>query len=474
MFFAPELRFLPILVLVLTGCAEPLVDSGESTEVHEETGPDTSSSIPETLSSLGADPIWESQDQGVATGLGFADFDGDGDADLVVAYGNDIRAGPVVIYENQDGVLDELPSWEGARNRFHGHLSTGDLDGDGWVDLAVSVFLGDGGWDDPGGVDIYLNRQGVLSAEPDWSASGFYSFSSTLGDVDLDGDLDLAVAVGEAYSHAPDRSRLYINDGSGNLGTEPVWTTESDRHSFDAAFMDINRDGYLDLAFANHGSAHTLYLGGSDGLSESPDWEADGSHFEGNTLDWGDVDGDGFLDLVISDNEQMKGDGRIRIYCGPELAQCWESEDVSAMQSAVSLEDLDGDGRLELVAGAWLGEGSPSDGWGHFVRVYDQGEEGLGTQPAWWSTPGDIVVEAFAWADLDGSDFVEQVVEGEGLVALPQRGRVLEVQGGVAGDGYISGPGTVWARYLEPRSRDLAVSDWNLENGNLLFAQQSP
>jgi hypothetical protein len=420
---------------------------------------------------LEEDPAWVSADLGVATGVGFADMDGDEDPDLVVAYGNDILPGPVVIYLNEDGRLATSPSWSSGRDRFHGHLSLGDLNGDGWTDLSVSVFLGDSGWDEPGGVDVYLNRAGSLESEPSWSASGFYSFSHTLGDVDLDGDLDLAVAVGEAYYHEPDRSLLFVNDGAGSMGETPLWQTEADRHSFDAAFVDINQDGYLDLAFANNGSPHTLYLGGSDGLSTSPDWEAEGASFEGNSLDWGDVDRDGVPDLVISDNEQLSGDGRVRVYCGLELEICWESEDASAMQSAVSLEDVDGDGFLELVAGAWRGQGSPAGSWGHFVRIYDGGPTGLQSEPYWWSAPNDVVVEAFAWADVDGSSWEEASVQGERLVRLPERGRVLEVEGGVAGDGYISGPGTVSARYLRPVARDLAVTDWNHDNGNLLFSR---
>ena len=161
----------------------------------------------------------------------------------------------------------------------------------------------------------------------------------------------------------------------------------------------------------------------------------------------------------------------MRVYCGVALDICWESEDPSAMQSAVSLEDVDGDGYLELVAGAWRGEGSPSGSWGHFVRIYDGDLTGLQGEPYWWSTPNDVVVEAFAWADVDGSSWEEASVKGEGLVRLPERGRVLEVEGGVAGDGYISGPGAVSARYLRPVARDLAVTDWNHDNGNLLFSR---
>ena len=128
------------------------------------------------------------------------------------------------------------------------------------------------------------------------------------------------------------------------------------------------------------------------------------------------------------------------------------------MQSAVSLRDVDLDGDLDAVAGSW---------WGA-VRVYEGDGAGLATGPAWSSVPGRIVVEAFAWSDLDGSHAESGLLSGEGLLALPDRGRTLWVEGGVAGDGYISGP-AFSAEYLRAGAEDLVVSDWEPGEGNWLF-----
>ena len=60
----------------------------------------------------------------------------------------------------------------------------------------------------------------------------------------------------------------------------------------------------------------------------------------------------------------------------------WTSGDATTYQSAVSLEDVDGDGFLEVVAGAW---------WGA-VRIYDNDGGTVESTPSWTSEMDDIVV----------------------------------------------------------------------------------
>src|SRR5512137_491079 len=93
-------------------------------------------------------PDWTSIANGHrATGLGLADINGDGWKDLVVANGNDMaRQNLVVYYNNGDGTFPLDPSWESADIDYHGHLACGDIDQDGDIDVAVSVYIGESGF----------------------------------------------------------------------------------------------------------------------------------------------------------------------------------------------------------------------------------------------------------------------------------------------------------------------------------------
>lgn len=410
---------------------------------------------------LSEDAGWVSSDRGVATGAALVDLDGDGRDELVVGYGNDIEPGPLVVYANEGGVLQPTPVWTSAEVGYHAHLAVGDVDGDGDPDVVVSRYLGAAGWGSPGGVDLYRNAGGVLEDRPAWRREGVSTFSCALGDVDRDGDLDLAIAAGEAYQGAPEQSLVLDNPGTGVFADAPLWASP-EGWALDAAFADLDGDGWLDLVLARLDAPHAVFAGdGGGGLSAEPTWSAPGEGFEGNTVDFGDVDGDGWLDLAISDNDQQGGRGTVRLYCGPALDVCWES-DGPEMWSAVSLEDVDGDGLPDLVAGTW---------WGA-VRAWTTGaalDAPLATVPAWQTRRDDLVLEALVWSDLDGSHDAWQRVEGSGLVPIPRGSAVRDLQGGVQGDGYLSGPGAVSAEVRLPAPRDLVLTDWTGTASNLAF-----
>ncbi len=410
------------------------------------------------------EPSWTSSDEGYATGGVWADIDGDGLEDLVVAYGNDMAQGPLAVHLTQpDGSLAAAADWSSAELAYHGHIAAGDVDGDGWTDIAVALFLGDGDFDEPGGAALYLNQQGFLPDQPSWeSEDRFFCFSVALGDIDNDGDLDLAAAAGEPYYHDPEPNRLFLNEGA--AFQEPAaWISGEARHSMDVVFFDADANGALDLAFANGSSPHTIYLNQGAGLqaelpAASPEWEASEGPWEGNTADFGDIDGDGWQDLVISDNNQLGGSGTVSLYSGPDFLRSWESADAGTYQSAVALQDLDADGDLDLAAGSW---------WGP-VRFY-RNQGGLEGEPS-AETGDSLVVEALLFHDLDGAATSEEIVQGDGpLLPLPRPCQVVETEpAGAVGDGYFSAASedALQVRCLHSSAPDLLVTDWTNNHGN--------
>ena len=354
----------------------------------------------DTWGGLDSAASWVSVSDGYATGGAFADIDGDGDPDLVVAHGNDMIPGHLVVYENSGGQLTEHPVWRNRDAAFYGHLDVGDINNDGWVDVVVSRFLGVDRFDSPGGIEVYLNQGGVLEEIPFWEQEGFFTFSVSFGDMDRDGWLDIAVAVGESYENEPDRARVFRNEDGRGFGEEPVWISPSLAYSFDVAWADFDQDGWLDLALARQQVGHVIYQNQEGVLANTAWWtaaESDGP-FEGNTLDVGDVNQDGYLDLVVSDNDQQGGAGAVRLWCGPTLTLCWSMPQPYA--SAVSLHDWDNDGDLDLAYG----------GWWSAVHVVEAESGMLNSTPSWRSAKNDIVVEALDWADVDGLPGTELVV----------------------------------------------------------------
>ena len=261
-------------------------------------------------------PDWISTDvTNVSTGGAFADINQDGWLDFVIANGNDISRQKVVVYYNNGaGTFPTTPNWQSADIDYHGHLDVGDVNSDGWPDVAVSVYLGASGFNSPGKVKLYLNNSGTLSSNPNWvSGDAVYTFSCAFGDADGDGDLDLAVAGGESYNSHPEQPRIYYNNG-GTLESLPSWKATSSQYSYDVNWADFDNDGDLDVVFAGESSPNRIFKNNNGVISVTPSWQSTDESQYANSLFVGDVNNDGYFDLAVSDNSQLGGSGKFKIY----------------------------------------------------------------------------------------------------------------------------------------------------------------
>lgn len=385
------------------------------------------------------DADWESYPGGVTTGGAFVDLDRDGDQDLVVANGNDIYRQRVEVYSNDgDGNFPANPQWTSGDVDYHGHLAVGDVDGDGWPDVAVSVFLGASGFGDLGHVKLYRNLGGTLESTPSWrSADEFYTFSCTFGDADADGDLDLAVATGEPYYGAPAQNRIYYNQ-NGTLDANPGWLSAAADHTMDAAFADADGDGDLDLAFATAKGPTRVFFQSAGAISTTPGFVAtDNNNQNGNTCTWADVDGDGYPELAVSDNDQLSGgSGDFKLYdnIGGTLQSTPMWSPFGGYVSSIAFADLHLDGAPEPAGGLWWG--------GAWIYRNDAGT--LSTARDWESTKNSVS-EAIFFGDLDGGGLVDETV------ALPANG------------GRAYDLGHLWLHAVENVRVDgvpLAAGDW--------------
>ena len=193
----------------------------------------------------------------------FGDWDGDGDADLLV--GNKIaddgsETAKVFAFENVSGEGEAKFQARGAipiEGSYHFAPAQGDLDGDGFAELLL------GTWQD--GILVYRNRGSDGTGLDRWTAdpeativlSRGSNSVPALGDVDGDGDLDLV--SGESSGEL----NLWLNEGTTSspefvLATDRLGEVDAGRRSA-PVLADWDGDGDTDLLLGSEAGGVTLW-----------------------------------------------------------------------------------------------------------------------------------------------------------------------------------------------------------------------
>jgi hypothetical protein len=225
--------------------------------------------------------------------VSWGDANGDGKLDLL-AGGN---GSPVMLFLNQGGLIASTPAYTTPQSGDVRSIVWADFNKDYHLDFAVAFY------NQP--AQVYLNTKNTSFA-PAWS-SAYLSPTTGLAvaDYNADGYPDLALSTyGQGTS-------IYENI-NGAFGARPIWTSLTLSHTTSLAWGDWNNDGTPDLALGNDGEPTQVYanLGSLPGLPRLFWLWQSAEAYQTTGIAWGDYDGDGYLDLGLS----QKGSGQNGVY----------------------------------------------------------------------------------------------------------------------------------------------------------------
>lgn len=307
------------------------------------------------------------------------DVNGDGYDDIIIgAFGFSSYIGRAYIYLGGtlvDTIADVILTGQATSNYFALSVSdAGDVNGDGYSDVFVGapyyggnyegrayIYYGGAAMDN--NCDVYLTGEG----------SSYYIGQSVscAGDVNADGYSDVIVGA-SSYNSGQGRATVYYGGSSMNSSPDLYFYGEATSTFFGNSVSragDVNGDGFDDVIAGsyNYGPGYGrayIYLGGTD-----PDNIADvvmagptsTSYFGFPVSDAGDVNKDGYSDVVVGAHGYASFTGRAFVFYGgssmnsaSDFVMTGETSPSYFAYSVSSAGDINGDGYSDLIAGAYM------------------------------------------------------------------------------------------------------------------------
>jgi hypothetical protein len=405
-----------------------------------------------SASGLATSPAWTVESDEAGANLGWAvasagDIDADGFGDVIVgAPFYDNSQGRVTLYRGSATGLSTTPAWtmesgQGGARMGNALGTAGDVNGDGYADVIVGAYSYSNGQGYEGRAYVFLGSASGLSTTASWTAESdqvdaeFATSVATAGDVNGDGYADVIVGAPFYDNGSSDEGRAYVYLGSAvGVSATAAMTMESDQISAGmgkavSTAGDVNGDGYADVLVGapgyddpevNEGRLY-IYLGSASGLQPAPiplEENQAGAGFGGAVATAGDVNGDGYADVIGGASGFTfggnGGEGRAFLFAGYGGGIHLATWTVDSGQAGAGLGfavatagDVNGDGYSDVIIGA--------QGW-------DNGQ----------SNEGQATVYLGSAAGLANSPFTVKESNQTGA----EYGATVASAGDVNGDGY--------------------------------------
>jgi len=303
------------------------------------------------------------------------DVNGDGYSDVIVGANNYLSStGRAYIFFggiSMDNIADVTMTGEALSNQFgYSVSSAGDVNGDGYSDVIIGA---QDYANSTGRAYIYLGESSPDNI-PDIIMTGdatnisFGNSVSTAGDVNGDGYSDVIVG---AYLYSPGgKSYIFYGGAIMNNVSDLTLSVISGSNYFGRSVStagDVNGDGYSDVIVGDFGYSFLkgrayIYFGGAfmnNVADEIFTGETDGDRFGISVASAGDVNGDGYSDVLIGSDGYSSFSGRAYMFFGGVLMDnipdvTFAAENVSDLfgSSVSSAGDINIDGYSDVIIGA--------------------------------------------------------------------------------------------------------------------------
>ncbi len=389
-----------------------------------------------------------------------------------------IRPGSVYVYSTDGTLLWRFDGFADGDHFGHDVDGAGDVNNDGHDDVIVGSFADVAGFDNAGSAYVFSGADGSLIWQFDGTSDYEYLGYSVagVGDIDNDGFDDVAVgAPGADAGFASTGSALIY---SGQTG-EVIWRIDGAAWNDNlgesvASAGDINLDGHPDILIAADRTdpagridAGTVYIYGCPAEAPAPViqeyagspctpsliWQSDGNapgdYFGFSVAAGGDWDGDGEEDIAVGAllaDEGAGPSGSASVFHN-NLADEWEyywNLNADFGRSIKFLGDMDDDGASECLIGAPGESGAGNDSCGAVI--------------VW----GTVTGLKFSWLGNGTGDKLGYCVDYVGDADGDDHDDILA--GAPEGDGMVAG-NTGYALLLNPRTNSLIRTFYGTEPG---------